>query len=491
MAQRVWTASWIGAGVLASGAFAQQIRTQPANGGSLPLASAPSTICAGSITDQAGGACLEASTNPTLGMLYPMSPDLNVDPSNGRVGIGTTQPMGALHVEGSDGVLSTGAYIGTAWPALGAGVRMHWWPNSGTFRAGRVSADQWDYPNVGVGSVAMGIDTIARSNASTALGYATRARGQYTLSAGYQSDALGEGAVALGIATHADSYACVAVGRNNVGGGSNFSWVATDPLFEVGSGDFVTRGNAFTVLKNGNVGIGTAHPELPLHIEITPDASPTGGGSLAIGALWAQNLVFDSNEIMARNGGVVSTLSLNANGGNVNISAAGSGRVAIGHGTPNFTLDVNGTAGKPGGGSWSVASDARLKKNVRELEGALDKLLELHGVSFEYIDPEAIGELAGERIGFLAQEVERVFPDWVGTKDDGMLFLTVRGFEALAVEALRDLATRNRELEERNAALQEQLTRELATRDRQLVELRALVQQVAADQASMKLEHAR
>jgi len=194
---------------------------------------------------------------------------------------------------------------------------------------------------------------------------------------------------------------------------------------------------------------------------------------------------------MARNNGAVSTLSLNNNGGNVNINAAGTGRVAIGHGSPNFTLDVNGTAGKPGGGSWSVASDARLKKNVRELDGSLDKLLELHGVSFEYIDPQAIGELEGERVGFIAQEVEQVFPDWVGTKDDGMKFLTVRGFEALAVEALRDLAERERDLEERHAAARDELLRELAERDRRIDELRALVQELAAHQAAMNTERAR
>ncbi len=126
-----------------------------------------------------------------------------------------------------------------------------------------------------------------------------------------------------------------------------------------------------------------------------------------------------------------------------------TGNVGIKTTTPNFALEVNGTAGKPGGGGWSNSSDRRLKKNVEDLEGALATLLELRGVSFEYKDPDAINELHGERIGFIAQEVEAVLPDWVDEGEDGYKRLTIRGFEALAVEALRELRDENQELRAR------------------------------------------
>lgn len=124
-----------------------------------------------------------------------------------------------------------------------------------------------------------------------------------------------------------------------------------------------------------------------------------------------------------------SLLKLNANNVGINTDA------------PNATLSVNGTASKPGGGSWSTFSDARLKKDIQPLDNALQRLLRLHGVSFRYADPAAIGELAGPRVGFVAQDVETVFPDWVSTAagGGGYKMLTIRGFEALAVEALRDL----------------------------------------------------
>jgi len=124
-----------------------------------------------------------------------------------------------------------------------------------------------------------------------------------------------------------------------------------------------------------------------------------------------------------------------------------AGNVGIGTSTPSVLLEVAGAAAKPGGGAWSVASDARLKRDVRCLEGALETLLALRGVRFEYVDPAAIGEREGGQIGFVAQEVETVLPDWVEDGADGYKRLSIHGFEALAVEALRELrATQEDEL---------------------------------------------
>src|SRR5262245_53438387 len=57
------------------------------------------------------------------------------------------------------------------------------------------------------------------------------------------------------------------------------------------------------------------------------------------------------------------------NGGN-RLTVESGGQVGIGTTDPAFLLHVNGSAGKPGGGSWSNSSDIRLKKNIRDLDGA-------------------------------------------------------------------------------------------------------------------------
>jgi trimeric autotransporter adhesin len=105
----------------------------------------------------------------------------------------------------------------------------------------------------------------------------------------------------------------------------------------------------------------------------------------------------------------------------------------------NRDLNVYADAFKPGGGAWSVSSDARLKQDVTPLSGSLDRLLALRGVNFRYRDDAPKDLVAtGPQIGFIAQELEQVFPQWIG-EAEGYKTIGIKGFEALTVEALRDL----------------------------------------------------
>lgn len=146
-----------------------------------------------------------------------------------------------------------------------------------------------------------------------------------------------------------------------------------------------------------------------------------------------------------------------------------SGGVGIGTvATVPFQLVVNGTAAKPGGGSWSAFSDARLKRDIQQLQpGTLDQLLALRGYVFEYENDAIENRLAlpGVQTGLIAQEVAEVFPDWVGEDDEGYLYITERGTTAIFVEALRELRAEkdaeiaslrayNEELEQRLARLE-------------------------------------
>jgi hypothetical protein len=120
-------------------------------------------------------------------------------------------------------------------------------------------------------------------------------------------------------------------------------------------------------------------------------------------------------------------------------------------------MTITGNAFKPGGGAWGTSSDERLKQDIRPLEGALEKLLRLKPVIFEWKEPEKQGNLTGPQMGFLAQDVESVFPDWVGVDPGGYRTLTIRGFEALVVEALKELKGENDKLKEECARMQERI----------------------------------
>jgi hypothetical protein len=56
--------------------------------------------CALALRDQDGTGCLRASSDPTLGMLYPLSSDFFVEAATGFVGLGTTNPVTTLDIRG-------------------------------------------------------------------------------------------------------------------------------------------------------------------------------------------------------------------------------------------------------------------------------------------------------------------------------------------------------------------------------------------------------
>jgi hypothetical protein len=111
------------------------------------------------------------------------------------------------------------------------------------------------------------------------------------------------------------------------------------------------------------------------------------------------------------------------------------------------TLTVNSCQTFSGGG----CSDSRLKHAIQPIAKPLERLLSLKGVTFEWIDPSKYGhqrELGTQR-GFIAQDVEKVFPEWVDehgyVSRDGEVFSTLdlHELEALEVESLRELKVRN------------------------------------------------
>lgn len=267
----------------------------------------------------------------------------------------------------------------------------------------------------------------------------------------------------------------IQIGDDDIDKGYLQWWSASDSLllyttnhtYPIGIGPTSVGGLAIEpIAEGGNVGVGTTTPNAKFQID-----TPAGTDPLRVRANGTNTeLLVHSNGYTAVGAYIEPTAQLHVEApadvdglrvrvGNTTLLAVKrNGTVTIGdNNLGNYQLEVRGTgtAGKPGGGSWSNSSDRRLKKNIRDLSGSLEKLLQLRPVTFEYRDPEAINELDGERIGMIAQEVEAVFPDWVSVGGHGYKTLTFRGFEALAVDALRELrAEKDRQLAERDAAIQ-------------------------------------
>lgn len=91
-------------------------------------------------------------------------------------------------------------------------------------------------------------------------------------------------------------------------------------------------------------------------------------------------------------------------------------RVGIGRAATGNAFEVEGAASKSVAGGWVANSDARIKTDVRPIDGALEQLMAVRPVSYRYTEPylERHPVIADQRYyNVLAQEFARVFPDAV------------------------------------------------------------------------------
>jgi hypothetical protein len=90
--------------------------------------------------------------------------------------------------------------------------------------------------------------------------------------------------------------------------------------------------------------------------------------------------------------------------------------------------------------AYGSPSDSRLKENVKPLTGALGKVMQLQGCTFDWKEDSEQHTMVGlrEDIGFIADDVKEVVPNMVRMGQDGYLSLRDRGFSALLVEAMKE-----------------------------------------------------
>jgi hypothetical protein len=172
-----------------------------------------------------------------------------------NVGIGTSTPLARLHITDSSVLFSaTGDIPGIPGlpPMQGAGRRMMWYPNKAAFRVGYVNGAQWDQNNIGTYSFASGFGTTANQGYSTAMGFFSMASGAASTAIGNQTTAKAFGSLSIG-------------SLNDLTDNPDPLTInSTDRIFQIGNGYGFFPGNAMTVLRNGNVGIGYTTPMFPL-----------------------------------------------------------------------------------------------------------------------------------------------------------------------------------------------------------------------------------
>jgi hypothetical protein len=91
------------------------------------------------------------------------------------------------------------------------------------------------------------------------------------------------------------------------------------------------------------------------------------------------------------------------------------------------------------------SSDERLKNNQKNIDNALEKVESLNGIEFDWNDKQ--DTFTGHDIGVIAQEVEKVLPEIVNTRDNGYKAVKYEKLVPLLIEAIKELSEKVKILE--------------------------------------------
>jgi hypothetical protein len=115
-------------------------------------------------------------------------------------------------------------------------------------------------------------------------------------------------------------------------------------------------------------------------------------------------------------------------------------------------------------GNFYTPSDERLKTKIETLSKALQSIDRLRGVRFEYKDQKRYAK--GPKIGVIAQELQKVFPEMVTKGADGYFKVDYTQLTAVLIEAVKEQQLQINELNSRLNKQQEQINAILKKMDK-------------------------
>lgn len=304
-----------------------------------------------------------------------------------------------------------------------------------------------------------------------------------------------------------------AVGYNaNVGSGNLTNATAIGAHALVGASNALVLGGTGT--NAVNVGIGTATPSATLEVDgsnqldVFVKAPETGVGAaldlITTGSGGLQWEILNTGAFSAQGPNKLNIRNVNT--GNDIFTILANGQIGIETFSPDNTLTVNGSADKPGGGSWGTFSDRRLKTIDGSYQSGLSQILRLTPVRYRYRQGNALGiRDSDEHVGLVAQDVQKVIPEAVSANSQGYLLVNNDPIVWTMLNAIKQLQQQierqqinksklNRELQEARQVQVEnvRLRRELARIQTEVRQIRAQIQQQqpqSADVAARTVGH--
>ena len=316
--------------------------------------------------------------------------------------------------------------------------------NVGQFSAGYASRA------IGNVSTATGFRNTASGGSSVALGYYNYATGDATIALGKENWAQGASTVAVGFKNHAAGDGSVSLGQENVSWGTtNFTAGYQNVAGDTNAG--VGTGGSATAMGKYNTASADASMALNRGTSATNQAATSMGlgttadnvGMLAIGVNNAagigdttidQYYYADGNYTGAPPG-----VAFVIGNGDVDTSNGLAGS------SPSNAFIVNYDGSATLSGDLTINSDARLKSNIISLGSTIAKLLLIDGKSYTIKTNES-----ESKIGLLAQEVQKVFPELVKTTNDKDKTLSVnyQGLIPVLINAIKEQQKQIDELKE-------------------------------------------
>ncbi|RYY49099.1 MAG: tail fiber domain-containing protein [Chitinophagaceae bacterium] len=452
-----------GIGTLAAGRLLKSI---DANGNAewsneIDVSSANYTLRLNNSSTAANTYALEAIANSQGGngaaVMGRMRSGLGTTGSYGVAGINeSTYAYGAgvygRHINAGIGVLGEAltAVQGTSISSVGTGVK-GLSPNVAIYgestntdnsrRSIGVSGKDLSYLGTGVKGEGDGTGVFGVSSS----GIGVRGETSHNVAAGVRGDNNGTGPGVIGVSPGTGVYGFSDQGRGVYGvttlGG-------TGGYFSVDENCVNCTGNALLTGK-GKIGLGISNPNQFLDVNGRMRLYHAAG---ATSGMWFNN---SANGLGLGDGGFLGMNCATPGSETMGFFIGNSWRFDVDRlGNGRFAGVVNASAG------FACASDFRYKKNIHPIQGALENVLKIKGVNYDWKQEEFPDQNFTDKtqVGFIAQDLEKIYPEMVFTDAKGYKSVDYARLTPILVEAVKELSAKA----DRQQAQIDELLREFA-----------------------------